>query len=91
MAFRSDIIGAAGSGLTALVLKGSQVAGLESVCLRCLRVLPGGVAAAVVVANPGGCESMVARARPADVLWRQAGLVPIWLESRVHRLRERQK
>eukprot|EP00959_Pyramimonas_sp_CCMP1952_P057995 1210593-Pyramimonas_sp.AAC.1 len=47
MAFRSNIIGAAVSGLTATVLTLSQEARLDSACLRYLRVLLGGVAVAV--------------------------------------------
>eukprot|EP00959_Pyramimonas_sp_CCMP1952_P083289 1740891-Pyramimonas_sp.AAC.1 len=83
MAFRSNVIGAAISGLTALVLSASQVARIESIWLRYLRVLLGGVATRIEVVNPDGSKTTVIRTPPAHVLWRQAGLVPIDLELRV--------
>eukprot|EP00959_Pyramimonas_sp_CCMP1952_P291386 6095226-Pyramimonas_sp.AAC.1 len=91
MAFRSDVIGAALSGLTALVLSASQVARIESTCLRYLRVLLGGVATRIEVVSPDASQTTVIRTPPAEVLWRQSGLVPIELELRVQRLKEWQK
>eukprot|EP00959_Pyramimonas_sp_CCMP1952_P112337 2348886-Pyramimonas_sp.AAC.1 len=61
MALRSNVIGAAISGLTALVLSASQVARSESICLRYLRVLLGGVATRIEVVNPDGSKTTVIR------------------------------
>eukprot|EP00959_Pyramimonas_sp_CCMP1952_P208947 4370544-Pyramimonas_sp.AAC.1 len=77
MAFRSNVIGVAVSGLTALVLTDSQVARLESTCLRYLRALLGGVAQHVPVVSSDGTATTVIRTPPATVPGRQAGLVPL--------------
>eukprot|EP00959_Pyramimonas_sp_CCMP1952_P133463 2790805-Pyramimonas_sp.AAC.1 len=91
MACRSNVIGAAVSGLAAPVLTESQVARLESTCPRYLKVLLGGVAQRTDLIADGGPTTTVTPTPPAGVMWRQAGLVPTRLELRVQRLREWQK
>eukprot|EP00959_Pyramimonas_sp_CCMP1952_P154951 3241791-Pyramimonas_sp.AAC.1 len=91
MALRSNVIGAAVSGLTAVVLPESQEARLDSACLNYLKVLLGGVAVHVPVVDADGTAHVVVRAPPAIQVWKRAGPVPIPVELRVQRLKEWRK